>query len=299
MTGMLDYKLVEALAAVIDEGGFEKAAVHLHLTQSAVSQRVKLLEEQAGQVLLVRSSPPEPTRAGRLMVKHYRQVSRLEGDLHDTLFKHRADEYERLSVGVNADSLVTWFPAAVSGFLHRHRVALDLQVDDQGQTHRLLHDGEVAGCVSAEGRAVQGCRVDFLGAMEYRLLTTPDFADRHFASGFTLKAAKHAPAVIYNRKDELHHRMLRVRFGRSQTDFPRHYVPGAEAFMEFIAQGAGYGMLPVLQAEKLLADGRLVEVDQRCRLDVPLHWHRWNLESALLDGLSSSLLEYGLHRLKH
>ena len=54
----IDYKLLKALSVVVQEGGFEKASRVLHISQPAVSQRVKLLEEQTGQVLLTRTSPP-------------------------------------------------------------------------------------------------------------------------------------------------------------------------------------------------------------------------------------------------
>ena len=54
---MLDYKHIEALAKVIQEGGFERAAQALFLTQSAVSQRVRQLEESSGQILKTSLSP--------------------------------------------------------------------------------------------------------------------------------------------------------------------------------------------------------------------------------------------------
>lgn len=295
---MLDYKLIEALATVIDEGGFEKAARLLHLTQSAVSQRVKLLEEQAGQVLLVRSSPPAPTEAGRMLLKHYRQVRRLEGDLRDKLLMDRTEEYERLAVGVNADSLATWFQGALKEYLHTEKVVLDILVDDQGQTHRMLRDGEVAGCVSAEPRAVQGCRVGYLGSMEYRLMATPDFVARFFPKGLTPKAIRRAPAVIYNRRDELQPMLFRKRFPRHTLHFPNHYVPSTEAFMGFLADGHGYGMLPVMQARELIEAGRLVDVGDGCETDVPLYWHCWNLQSSLLDRLSRELMAYAREHLR-
>ena len=82
---MFDYKLIEALAAVLQEGGFDRAAKALHLTQSAVSQRVKLLEEQTGQILLARTTPPQPTPAGQKLLKHSLQIKRLEDDLRDPI----------------------------------------------------------------------------------------------------------------------------------------------------------------------------------------------------------------------
>ena len=50
---MLDYAALSALAAVIEEGSFERAALALHVTPSAVSQRIRLLEERSGSPLVV------------------------------------------------------------------------------------------------------------------------------------------------------------------------------------------------------------------------------------------------------
>ncbi len=84
------------------------------LTQSAVSQRVRQLEEQAGQILLTRSVPPAVTDAGKWFLAHYLQVRHLEEDLANRTAFGRDPKPVTLSVGVNADSLATWFPKAVA-----------------------------------------------------------------------------------------------------------------------------------------------------------------------------------------
>jgi LysR family transcriptional regulator (chromosome initiation inhibitor) len=52
-----DPDALECLAAILEEGGFERAAQRLSITQSAVSQRLRALEAQVGTVLVVRSRP--------------------------------------------------------------------------------------------------------------------------------------------------------------------------------------------------------------------------------------------------
>jgi len=104
---MLDYKLIEALALVIDEGGFERASASLCITQSAVSQRIRLLEEVCGQILLIRSSPPEPTPVGRNLLKHYRQVKLLEENLLVDLSINEDGPSPTLTIAVNAADLVS------------------------------------------------------------------------------------------------------------------------------------------------------------------------------------------------
>lgn len=51
-----------AFAAVLDEGSFELAARRLSVTSSAISQRIKALEDRLGQVLVLRTAPCRATR---------------------------------------------------------------------------------------------------------------------------------------------------------------------------------------------------------------------------------------------
>lgn len=287
---MLDYKLIEALAMVVQEGGFDKAARVLNLTQSAVSQRVKLLEEHTGQVLLARTAPPRATPAGTRMLKHYQQVLRLEEDLLESLAPLPGQNFSSLAVGINADSLSTWFFEAVRPFLERQPVVLDLRPDDQEQTHRLLREGKVVGCISAQSNPVQGCSVAYLGRMDYRLLATPDFAARWFPEGLGPAGVARAPLLVFNRKDELQHRLLRKVLGKIPEPLPTHYFPSSEKYPDFICAGLAYGMLPEHQNAPLLKAGQLVDLAPGCSIAVKLFWHCWNIRSRLLEELTRTLV---------
>lgn len=286
---MLDYKLVEAFAAVISEGGFEKGARMLHLTQGAVSQRVKLLEEQAGCVLLVRSSPPRPTEAGRDMLRHYRQVRRLEEDLSAGAGRNR-EGFDTLAVGVNADSLATWFFPAVNPYLDAAPVLLDLSVDDQAETLKLLKAGEVIGCVSDRADPVQGCRVEYLGDMDYRLYGSASYKMKWYPDGLTLRAAERAPILVFNRKDIMHEALLAEALGERPALRAPFYLPSSEKFPEAVASGRVSGMLPDQQADPGLKRGELVDLLPGRVFTVRLHWHCWNLESARLTGFTDALV---------
>ncbi len=287
---MLDYKLIEALAMVVQEGGFDKASQRLHLTQPAVSQRVKLLEEQTGQILLARTTPPRATAAGRRMITHYLQVRRLEDDLFDLTANNAATARTTLTVGINGDSLATWFLDAVRPFLEVANVLLDLKVDDQDQTQRLLKNGEVIGCISTMDQSLQGCRISYLGQMVYRALSTPGFQKSWFPDGLDLESAGQAPFLIFNRKDELHIKLFEQLFGAVPSPLPAHYLPSSDQFVDFIASGLAYGMLPDQQSRALLKRGRLVDLAPGCHVPVRLYWHCWNLKSALLEDLTNVLV---------
>jgi len=287
---MFDYKLIEAMAAVYNEGGFDKAARSLHLTQSAVSQRVKLLEDQAGQILLVRSTPPEVTPAGQRLLRHYVKVKKLEDDLLDDFSIGAEKRFASLAIGVNADSLATWFPQAMGSFLENERVTLDIRTDGQEQTHRMLKDGEVVGCISSRQQPMQGCRASYLGKMDYRLFATPAFAAKWFPDGFNLEAVRKAPALIFNRKDNLHRKIFRMALGEIPAPLPSHYIPSSEKFAYFISSGWAYGMLPKQQSQPLVDTGKIINLAPGSSIPVALYWHCWNLESRVLQKLSSSLI---------
>lgn len=286
---MFDYKLIEALVMVAQEGGFDKAARVLCITQSAVSQRVKLLEELTGQVLIARTTPPQATSAGRKLLKHYLQVKRLEDDLMGEIGEPANKGFASIAVGINADSLAIWLLDAIHFFLLEEQVLLDIRVDDQEQTHRLLKDGEVMGCISSQEQPMQGCRIEYLGRMNYRMMATPEFAARWFLNGLTIKDVHSAPAIIFDRKDELHHKLLHQAFGEVPSSLPTHYFPSVEKYPEVITLGLAYGMLPDQQSTPLVRSGQLVDLSPGCHVTVKLYWHCWSLKSKLLNKFTQQL----------
>ena len=187
-----------------------------------------------------------------------------------------------LAIGINADSLAGWFFAAVKPLLLNAEWLFDLRIDDQEQTHRYLREGEVVGCISTEATAMQGCRVELLGMMPYRLLATPAFAGRWFPDGLSLAAAELAPAVLFNHKDRLQQHF----FAQALGDYPRrwsdNYIPAPEQFLQAIIDGYAYGMVPDWQSAGLRQTGELIELVPDCNFAVELYWYCWNLASSPL-----------------
>ena len=286
---MLDYKLIEALGMVAQEGGFDKAARVLCITQSAVSQRVKLLEELTGQVLLARTTPPQATSAGQKLLRHYLQVKRLEDDLMGAIGKQADKGFASIAVGINADSLAIWLLDAIKTFLFEERVLLDIRVDDQEKTHRLLKDGEVMGCISTQKQAMQGCRVEYLGCMTYRMVAAPGFAARYFPHGLTIEDVRSSPALTFDRNDELLYKLLHQSLGEVPASIPTHYVPSVEKYAEFITLGLAYGVIPDQQSATLLGNGQIVDLAPECNIPVKLYWHCWGLKSNLLNRFTQQL----------
>jgi len=287
---MLDYKLLEALSAIVDQGGFDRGAQQLNLTQSAVSQRIKLLEARLGQPVVVRAPRLLPTPLGQRLLNHAQQVRLLEHDLLDRI-PALGEGRQRLRLAINADSLATWWAPTLGDFCHRRSVLLDLVVDDQEVALRRMRDGEVAGCICATSRPVQGARVRSLGIMRYRVMACPAFAERHFAEGMTYQALERAPAILYGPDDRLHQRYLDVH--GFKAPFPHHLCPSSEGVLRMTLADIGYALIPECQAIDHLRAGQLVDLDPRQPLDVPLYWHYWRNGGKLLEALTAHLLFAG------
>ncbi len=288
---MLDYKLLEALAVVVQEGGFDKAARRLRLTQSAISQRIKQLEEQIGHVVIARSNPPQATKIGQKIVKHFLQINRLEGDLFDSIVPKDQKEFVTLAIGTNRDCLATWLKPALQDFLVKNKVVIDFRAADQEQTHQLMKDGEVMGCISVKDAAMQGCKVEFLGRMKYWLVATPGFVAQWFAGGVDASGIREAPLVCFDHKDEMHHQFFQTVMKEVPGQLPIHYVPSTRTYADFIYSGLAYGLLPEQECQRLLNDKQLVSLFPQRPVFVDLYWHFWNLKSALLDKFSSQLVK--------
>lgn len=272
-----------ALVAIVEHGTFEAAARHLHVTQSAVSQRVRALESAAGQVLLRRTTPCTPTRAGEAVLRLARQV-RLLHDEASTALGDRAGAALDLAVAVNADSLATWFRPVLVEASTWGSTSLRLHVEDQAHTAALLRGGDVLAAVTSDPAPVQGCSVEPLGVLRYRPVATPELAERHRRGRGHDWAAM--PVVVFNEKDALQHDLLRQRGGPPPVV---HRVPTSADFHEAVRCGLGWGMLPDPQALPDLAEGRVVALLAREHLDVPLFWQRWRLDSPVLGSLTDAV----------
>jgi LysR family transcriptional regulator (chromosome initiation inhibitor) len=292
---MLDYPLLAALAAVIRTGSFERAARQLHVTPSAVSQRVKLLEERLGTVLVVRGQPCTGTATGQRLCQHVEQVALLESELRATLpGLSPADGPVALRIAVNADSLATWFVAAMaelSGCL------FDLVLDDQDHSAEWLHKGEVLAAVTASVVPVPGCNSHPLGALRYRATASPEFLRRHFRDGVTAEALATAPCLTFNRKDQLQTQWLRLALSDCESAQmptpPTHWLPSTHAFVDGALAGMGWGMNPELLVTEHLAAGRLVELIPGQPLDVPLYWQQSRIAGTTLAELLRAVLRAG------
>ncbi|RKP46369.1 LysR family transcriptional regulator ArgP [Trinickia fusca] len=290
---MLDYALLDALAAVVRHGSFDRAASELNVTPSAVSQRVKLLEERIGSVLVKRGQPCVATASGALLCRHTERVRLLEAELTGQMPSlpgggGLGQSWPTLRVAVNDDSVGTWFVDAVAEFCVERQTLLDLVIDDQDHTAQRIRDGSVQGAVTTQAEPVQGCRSTRLGRMRYLAVCSPAFFSRYFASGVNRESFRRAPCVVFNPKDELQKRFVR-RVTRAEVDPPQHWMPHVGGFLRACVTGLGWGMCPTQMIAGPLAAGELVELLPGRHLDVDLYWQSWRLSIGWLDDFGAVL----------
>ncbi|MCW2792386.1 MAG: regulatory protein LysR [Nocardioides sp.] len=273
-----------ALVAIADHGTFEAAARHLHLTPSAVSQRIRALESAVGQVVVQRATPCRPTAAGETLLRLARQTRLLYDEARDALAHGHRSQVD-LPLAVNADSLATWFRAVMGEVATWPDVALRVHVEDQAWSADLLRSGDVLAAVTSDPVAVQGCAVERLGVLRYVPAATPELAGR-WRRGRGVDWAR-MPVVVFNEKDALQHDVLT---GHGVTEPPlTHRVPTSADFLEAVRLGMGWGAVPEPQLAPAVADGTLVPLTARGHVDVPLHWQRWRLDSPVLARLTDAV----------
>ena len=274
---------LSTFSAIVDEGSFEGAARRLHITPSAVSQRVKNMEQRLGSVLLRRSRPIELTQAGSTVLRVARQLERITDDAARELGLGPGTRTV-LPIVVNADSLATWFVPAIARAAKETGAFFEIVRADETVSTERLRSGEVVAALTATSEPVPGCTSTLLGIDRYRAVASPEFVARHFSEGTGAETLRTAPMIEFDRHDIFQQRFIR-RITRVNVAPPRHMVPSSHEFALAIELGLGWGMVPELQCREALDAGRLVELQPGAAIELPLYWQRWNLPSPLIDQL--------------
>lgn len=294
-----DYDSLVALAAVVREGSFDGASRALNVTQSAVSQRIKQLEDRVGSVLIVRGRPCVPTETGLQLCQHVEQVTLLQHELRDkiaTITGEAATEAATVRIGVNSDSLATWFPNVVRRAADELNIRFEIISDDQDYTEQSLKSGDALAIVTTNEKPIQGCRRVSLGAMEYLAVASAEFAEKRLPKKPTLLSLSEAPVLLFDRKDTLPEQWMLQSFGeRANTN--GHMMPSYEGYMACCLNGSGWGMMPIDTVGPYLANGQLIEIVPGKRVLISLHWQTSNQSSEILRLLSELVADVAGARL--
>lgn len=288
----IDQSQLRALAAIAREGSFERAAAALHVTPSAISQRIRALEDRVGRVLVERTNPARATADGQILVQLAEQTDLMEQDAWRRMGLAESHATSRLSVAVNHDSLETWFVDVGVRFAQADaRITLDVQSEDQDHTAALLRSGAVLGAVTASADTVQGCTRYPLGSMRYAATCSPDFHAKYFSRGVSAETMANAPVLVFNAKDALQARFAARIMKHAPWRPPTWGLPSSRAFIEATRSGLGWTMNPLPLIRDDLQSGRLVILRARAWEDVPLYWQHWRMEADVMARLTKCVIE--------
>lgn len=277
-----------AFAAVLEEGSFDAAALRLSVTPSAVSQRIKALEDRLGQALVVRQLPCRPTPAGERLLRRVKPMQALEAEAIAEFAPEATAAARALPIAINADSLQTWLLGGLASLHRQYGYLFDVRVDDQDHTQELLRDGTVLGAVTGQAKPVHGCNVEPLGAMRYFAIASPAFAERHFGQRMSAESLASAPLIVFDRKDDLQWRFIR-RITRARVAPPVHYLPTSTGFIDAAAMGLGWCLAPETLIAAAVRARQIVIVEKDRWLDVPLYWQYAAVRSETLANVGRAL----------
>ncbi|WP_298933340.1 LysR family transcriptional regulator ArgP [uncultured Ruegeria sp.] len=282
---LLDPHHLSALSAILRYGSFDAAASQLAVTPSAVSQRIKALEDRVGASLINRGSPCTGTPAGLRIAQYAEDIGLLEAQLSRELALEQGAGPGQVRIAVPADSLATWF---VDAMAQTQDMMFDLIVDDQDYSADWLRRGEVSAAVTVGGQPVSGCDAVALGAMRYLPTASPDFISTWFKNGVTAKTLDLAPSLTFNRKDGLQNAWMEAQTG-SRLSPPTHFMPSSHAFVEAAIAGLGWGMNPQELVRAPIKDGQLRSIIPDAHLDVTLTWQVGRILAPALMPLTSAV----------
>ncbi len=292
---MLDYRGIEALHVVQELQSFEAAAKKLHITQSAISQRIKGLETYYGEPVLIRTLPYRCTALGKKLIGHFKRISLLEEDLEQQLEK--TSEPPRISIALNRDSLETWFIDLLKETEFFQNMVLEVIADDQELTLEYLKNGVVSACLSTSEKEILGGKAHFLGTMEYVLVASPGFVKKYFSSGSPVKCLRSAPALKFDQNDHLHERYLEKFFNVSGKEIQYQIIPSVRGFKQMALLGCGYGLLPKIDIVQELKKKQLVQLYPDKVWKIPLYWHYWAVESKFYQKFNAEIIQHAMKKI--
>jgi LysR family transcriptional regulator (chromosome initiation inhibitor) len=276
-----------ALQSIVEEGSFDAAADVLHISQSAISQRIKSLESQVGQIVIQRSKPVKATAMGQLLLRLARQITLAQEEAVQRISSEQHNSRVNIRIVVNADSLEGWVLPALAP-IAKQAIALDIKRQDEHVSSRMLKSGEAMAAITAEETPVQGCTITKLGSMAYYAAATPEFAQRWFPTGLTRSALENAPLVQYDRDDQLQYHFIR-RITKAKVHPPMHFVPTSIGYNDAVSLGFGWGLIPSTSFSSYPKD-TLVRLSPEEPLLLPLFWQQWKLSSPALDAVAKAII---------
>ena len=258
--------------AIVRHGTVHGAAREIGLSQTGVTQRIRVLERELGCTLFVRSRRGmRPTAEGEALVRYGQRAGDLEGELLAVV--RRSDPAASVRVTLTGPSSLMRrrvIPATTAVIDRYPGVALSFVLDDANQGLASLKTGQAQLAVLPRDDVVVE-----LDSKELR-------PSRQVLVGPGAWAGREPPEVIaneriidFNEGDDATFAFLREHNLVGAARRRRHLVNSPDALAELVAAGLGCTVLAEEFASPWLADGRLVDLCPGRWLDqqVALAWY--------------------------
>jgi DNA-binding transcriptional LysR family regulator len=263
---LTDAARLRAFVAVVERGGFTRAAESLGVTQPTVSTLVAALERRLATPLLERSrSGVQPTAAGGALLPSARRILATAEQAGRSVIAAVADSYDHLTVAGGEGLVVYALPPAIA-VLTARRPTLEITVAsvDVDQALRSLREGQV-DCVLAT-REVTPSDLEFHPVQTDPLIVVahPDHplsVGRH-----PLSALADVPLVTREagRADRI---AIDALLREAQVEPPRRIVVASlEGVKQTVMSGLGVALVPALAVAGDLERGSLALVGLRANL---------------------------------
>lgn len=272
---MFDYRGLEALAAILEQNSFDLAAKKLHITQSAISQRLKTLQNYYGDPLISRGTPYLPTALGEVLITHYKKVHMLEDSLHSVIGNREISN--KFSIAMNRDSLETWFLPILMKENFLASAQIEIMTCDQEYTLDFLKNGMASICFSPRKDPIANCKSEWIGYMDYVFACSPKFKKKYFPNKITKETLLKAPALKYDKHDELYNSYLQKFFNLYEQSPPYHMLPSVKGFKEAVLQDHVCTLIPALDIKQELKNKSIVNLMPDKPWRMPIYLHSWQL----------------------
>lgn len=279
---MLDKIKCEAFSAVVETGSFEKAGRKLCISQSAISQRIRLLEERLGKILIVRERPCKPTPFGAELYAYLQRASILENSFLKNI-TDKNTKFRRLPIAASIGTFESLLFPILAKYCLFESLTIDIKIDTLSNTVDLLKKGEVQACVTSEPEMISGCSSVHLGNMVYCIVASESFIEKWFKNGINRESLRNAPSVLFNENEKIHFDFLETHFGLTKNMIPFHIIPSSDSYIAGLSYDLGYGLIPKCKLSQKVWDLGIKEISSEYRISIPLYWHQ-------LSFISSSVL---------
>lgn len=245
----MEYKDLALFIELVESANLNKASQQSHLSPSALSRRLKKMEQQVGSRLLLRdSSPWQLTEAGVAFKQHAEQVLELWRQLEQNVRQHSPQLKGELSIYCSVTASYSFLSDLLSHFRAAHpEVAIHVRTGDAAESIPLVQSGQVDVVVAARPDKLPAS-LTFKSLMPAPLLFIAP-KDLSSVPALLTPAAEWDWSQVPIILAETGLARTRVdRWFRQKRTQPNVYaqVSGHEAIVSMVSLGCGVGVVPDL-----------------------------------------------------